>query len=66
VVSEPTISAGQSTHIAYCYSYAIIMVTKNNLDKAMADLKFQFDIQLAALRDHADLNVQRNDERMER
>jgi hypothetical protein len=42
------------------------MVTKNNLDKAMDDLKFQFDIQLAALRDHADLNVQRNDERMER
>jgi Ty3 transposon capsid-like protein len=42
------------------------MVTKSDLDKAMADLKSQFNTQLAALRDHADLGVQQNDERMER
>jgi Retrotransposon gag protein len=42
------------------------MVTKNDLDKTMANLKSQFDTQMAALRDHTDLSVQQNDERIER
>jgi hypothetical protein len=48
------------------YSNSIVMVTKSDLDKAMVDLKSQFDTQLAALRDHADLSVQQDDERIER